>query len=150
MTAYLGKSCSFCLPRVPFVNCRQFMYLVISLLVLRAGYGIWLYQFLIIAYLFILNLRDEENPDDIGILLCAYVGFAAFNLSGQTICSAFHKKIYQGTSFLSADELNTFRIKYRHLKVIIIDEISMVGNKTLSFIDTRLRRWLEKKQFSVV
>ena len=40
------------LPRVPFVNCRQFMYLVISLLVLRAGYGIWLYQFLIIAYLF--------------------------------------------------------------------------------------------------
>ena len=28
------------------------MYLVISLLVLRAGYGIWLYQFLIIAYLF--------------------------------------------------------------------------------------------------
>ena len=51
MTTYLGKSCSFCLPRVPFVNCRQFMYLVISLLVLRAGYGIWLYQFLIIAYL---------------------------------------------------------------------------------------------------
>ena len=52
MTTYLGKSCSFCLPRVPFVNCRQFMYLVISLLGLRAGYGIWLYQFLIIAYLF--------------------------------------------------------------------------------------------------
>ena len=37
MTTYLGKSCSFDLPRVPFVNCRQFMYLVISLLVLRAG-----------------------------------------------------------------------------------------------------------------
>ena len=35
-----GGGCSFCLPRVPFVNCRQFMYLVISLLVLRAGYGI--------------------------------------------------------------------------------------------------------------
>ena len=54
MTTYLGKSCSFGLPRVPFVNCRQFMYLVISLLVLRAGYMIWLYQFLIIAYLFTL------------------------------------------------------------------------------------------------
>ena len=37
MTTYLGKSCSFGFPRVPFVNCRQFMYLVISLLVLRAG-----------------------------------------------------------------------------------------------------------------
>ena len=52
MTTYLGKSCSFGLPRVPFVNCRQFMYLVISLFVLRAGFGIRLYQFLIIAYLF--------------------------------------------------------------------------------------------------
>ena len=57
MTTYLGKSCSFGLPRVLFVNCRQFMYLVISLLVLRAGCGIWLYQFLIIAYLFTLRLR---------------------------------------------------------------------------------------------
>ena len=31
MTNYLGKSCSFCLPRVPFVSCRRFMCLVISL-----------------------------------------------------------------------------------------------------------------------
>ena len=54
MTTYLGKSCSFGLPRVLFVNCRRFMYLVISLLVYRAGCGIWLYQFLIIAYLFTL------------------------------------------------------------------------------------------------
>ena len=48
--------------------------------------------------------------------------------------------MYQGTNLLSADELNTFRIKYRHLKVVIIDEISMVGNITLSFIDTRLQQ----------
>ena len=40
----------------------------------------------------LLNLRDGENPDDIRILLCAYMGFAAFNVSCQTICSAFHKK----------------------------------------------------------
>ena len=62
MTTYLGKSCSFGLPRVPFVNCRQFMYLVISLLVLRAGCGILLYQFLIIAYLFILYSERPLNP----------------------------------------------------------------------------------------
>ena len=83
----------------------------------------------------ILNLKDGENPDDKRILLCAYMGFAAFNISGQTICSAFHKKMYQDTyNHLSADELNTFRIKYSHLKVVIINEISMVGNMTLSFI----------------
>ena len=28
MTTCMGKSCSFGLPRVPFVNCCQFMYLV--------------------------------------------------------------------------------------------------------------------------
>ena len=49
--------------------------------------------------------------------------------------------MYKGTyNHLSADELNTFRIKYRHLKVVIIDETSMVGNMTLSFIDTRLQQ----------
>ena len=84
----------------------------------------------------ILNLKDGENPDDKIILLCAYMGIAAFNISGQTICSAFHKKMYKGTNHISANELNTFRIKYRHLKVVIIDEIPMVGNTMLSFIDT--------------
>ena len=39
MTTCLGKSSPFGLPRVPFVNCCQFMYLVNSLLVLRAGMG---------------------------------------------------------------------------------------------------------------
>ena len=43
---------SFGLSRVPFVNCCHFMYLVISILVFRAGCGIWTYQFLSIAYLF--------------------------------------------------------------------------------------------------
>ena len=31
MTTCLGKSCSFGLPCMPFVNCCQFMYLVLSL-----------------------------------------------------------------------------------------------------------------------
>ena len=37
MTICVGKSCSFGLPRVPVVNGCQCMYLVVSLLVLRAG-----------------------------------------------------------------------------------------------------------------
>ena len=40
MPTCLGKSYSFGLPRVPFVNCCQLMYLVIFLLVLRTGCGI--------------------------------------------------------------------------------------------------------------
>ena len=49
---------SFDLPRVPFEGCCRFVYLAISLLVLRAGYGIRLYQFRIIAHLFTLLLHS--------------------------------------------------------------------------------------------
>ena len=83
MTTYLGKSCSFCLPRVPFVNCRQFMYLVISLLVLRAGYGIWLYQFLIIAYLF-----TSQNISSLGVFFFWSFATVGFNtLIWEPTCS---------------------------------------------------------------
>ena len=37
MTTCLEKSCSFDLPRVPFVNCCQFMYLVIYVPHRRGG-----------------------------------------------------------------------------------------------------------------
>ena len=63
MTTCLEKSCSFGLPRVPFVNCCQFMNLVISLLVWGQDVGsdcisswslliflLRLYRFLIIAF----------------------------------------------------------------------------------------------------
>lgn len=82
--------------------------------------------------------KEGENPDEIRILLCAYTGKAAYNINGMTIASAFHKKMYQSQQHMHADELNTYRTKYRTLKVVIIDEISMVGNKHLAFIHQRL------------
>ena len=39
----------------------EFMYLVVSLVVLRAGCGIWLYQFLIIAYIFTFQIDVFET-----------------------------------------------------------------------------------------
>ena len=63
MTTCLGKNCSFGLSRVPFVNYCQFMYLVISLLVLRAGYGILLHQFLIIAFWTAFASEESENGE---------------------------------------------------------------------------------------
>ncbi|XP_062615034.1 uncharacterized protein LOC134276764 [Saccostrea cucullata] len=83
--------------------------------------------------------KEGENPDDIRILLCAYTGKAAFNIGGQTIASAFHQKINQRQQNMHCDELNTFRTKYRNLSVVIIDEISMVGNAKLEFINGRLQ-----------
>lgn len=83
--------------------------------------------------------NEGENPDDTRILLCAYTGKAAFNIGGQTIASAFHQKINQRQQNMHCDELNTFRTKYRNLSVVIIDEISMVGNGKLEFINSRLQ-----------
>ena len=94
MITYLGKSCSFGLP---FVNCRQFMYLVISLLALRAGCGIWMFQ---TWSLLIFLLR-----------LCMAIGFAAIschNAISREKVLIFVKQIpqsqnscllFQGTNF---------------------------------------------------
>ncbi|KAK3097672.1 hypothetical protein FSP39_011969 [Pinctada imbricata] len=87
-----------------------------------------------------LHSIEGEDPDDIRILLCAFTGKAAYNINGVTIASAFHKKYNQSNQSMSSDELNTFRMKYRNLSVVIIDEISMVGGKMLSFIDCRLKQ----------
>ena len=95
MTTYLGKSCSFGLPRVPFVNCGQFMYLVISLLVLRAGCGICLYQFLIIAYLFTLQtqIAPQKRPK-------TSFEIRASSLYVFEICLSFETSLWrQKTSF---------------------------------------------------
>ena len=91
MTTYLGKSCSFGLPRVPFVNCGQCMYLVISLLVLRAGCGICLYRFLIIAYLFtFLNMLGKSiNSITLlmnGILIKCRMWFISESIYGRRAC----------------------------------------------------------------
>ena len=87
-----------------------------------------------------LHSAEGEDPDDVRILLCAFTGKAAYNINGVTIASAFHKKFNQSNESLNADELNTFRMKYRNLSVVIVDEVSMVGNKMLTFMDTRLKQ----------
>ena len=111
MTTCLGKSCSFGLPRVPFVNCCQFLYLVISLLVLRAGYGIWLCQFLIIAYLFTLfsslqfkfaqyHLGDEKNAKHNKLLnIFCIVYWAKILTDHQKKCDHFFVAEYFGMTF---------------------------------------------------
>lgn len=40
---------------------------------------------------------------------------------------------------MDVQQLGTFRVKFRSLKVVFIDEISMVGNKMFNFINLRLQ-----------
>lgn len=94
----------------------------------------------------ILYSKEGENPDNIRILLCAFTGKAAYNIKGATIASAFHRKMYQNQQNMSADELNSFRTKYRNLSVVIVDEFSMVGNNMLTFLNERLQQLTGRKQ----
>ena len=84
---------------------------------------------------------EGENPEEIRILLCAFTGSAAYNINGITVHKAFGLSANQNVDKpLSADNLNTFRMKYRKLSVVIIDEISLVSNQVFKVINSRLQQ----------
>ena len=79
------------------------------------------------------------------VLLAAPTGLAAFHINGLTLHSAFSLTVSQksdidGMTQLDGDRLNKFRNKLINLKLIIIDEVSMVGKNTLRKIDNRLKQ----------
>ncbi|KAJ8025727.1 ATP-dependent DNA helicase PIF1 [Holothuria leucospilota] len=89
-----------------------------------------------------------NNPDDTHILLMAPTGKAAYGIQGYTIHNALQIPANQGYDYkaLTAERLNTLQAKYHNLKIIFIDEISMVGNKMLRFIDQRLQQIMGSKK----
>jgi len=91
----------------------------------------------------IANLRPDI--DDLSlppVLLTAPTGKAAYGIKGLTLHSAFKLPLNQFAGLLpklSSDISNTLRCQFANVKLLIIDEISMVGIKTLGYIDQRLR-----------
>ena len=91
------------------------------------------------------QLRTEgQNPDTPTVVLTASTGKAAVNIEGTTLHSAFNLPVrrsdrsndYQKPA---AQTLNTLRSRYCLLRVIVIDEISMVGGQTLSNLNLTLQ-----------
>lgn len=87
-------------------------------------------------------------PDEIKAVLCAPTGKAAHNIGGHTIHSLFCIPANQTLQYkpLDVQQLDTFRVKFRSLKVIFIDEISMVGNKMFNYINLRLQEIFATEQ----
>jgi hypothetical protein len=87
------------------------------------------------------NSKAGENPDFQKVLLCAPTGKAAHNIGGNTIHSTFAIPVGKGFDFkpLDMQQLDSMRCKFFSLKVIFIDEISMVGKKMFNFINLRLQ-----------
>ena len=85
--------------------------------------------------------RITESAEDVTVLLLAHTGTAAFNISGETICSALKIGVNLKDYIpLAEDSLNTLRARYQHLQLVIIDEISMVSIPQLSYIHGRLQQ----------
>ena len=88
------------------------------------------------------NSIAGENPDDVKVVKTAPTGKAAFNIKGNTLHAAFKIPANRGFEYcaLDSDRLNTIRAKLNKLRVIFIDEISMVGSGMFNFLNLRLQQ----------
>lgn len=84
-----------------------------------------------------------SNPETLKVLLTAFAGKAAFLIHGTTLHSAFALPVRKRSGKnpmgkLSDDLANTIRCALNDVKLLIIDEISMVSNTILNQVSTRL------------
>ncbi|KAL9977890.1 hypothetical protein ACROYT_G015348 [Oculina patagonica] len=82
-----------------------------------------------------------ENPDEMKVLKVAPTGKAAFIINGNTLHSAFKIPVNRGFEYrrLDSDRLNTMRSRLKDVRVIFIDEVSMVGSQLFQFLNSRLQ-----------
>ncbi|KAG2192542.1 hypothetical protein INT47_011655 [Mucor saturninus] len=94
-------------------------------------------------YQSLIRFYDEDRDGDLqksSVALCAFTGEAAYNINGQTIHSLFHLPINQeDINYLSADVSNSLSVEMSELKVVILDEISMISSRQFLWIDKQLR-----------
>ena len=86
--------------------------------------------------------KAGESPSETHALLMAPTGPAAFNIGAPTIHSALLMPRNNTKTYikLSDDKCNTLRAKLKSLQMVIIDEISMVGNSMILHISKRLQQ----------
>jgi DNA replication protein DnaC len=84
-------------------------------------------------------LRDGDDLDCPYVLLSAYTGTAAANVDGQTLHTLFSFNFGAGFMSLSDKMRDEKRNLYKNVKILIIDEISLVDSDMLYKIDLRLR-----------
>ncbi|XP_066913784.1 uncharacterized protein [Clytia hemisphaerica] len=84
------------------------------------------------------------------VLVTASTGKAAANIDGTTLHSVLKLPIYgKGTYIinksLSNSNMQNLRVKFKYLKILIIDEISMIGDKSFDDLNLRLQNIKENK-----
>jgi hypothetical protein len=90
---------------------------------------------------YIETATEDENLDFTRILIAAFTGTAAFNVGGVTYNSGF--KVFPRTEFknLTGEPLDKAKNEFRHLKLVIIDEISLISDENFTSIYKRLQQF---------
>ena len=86
----------------------------------------------------------SQNLDNPSVLVTAYTGKAVTNVNAITLHSAFNLPVKSGLKLCgyqkpSDETLHKLRNKYQYLKLLIIDEISMIGRETFEDLDLALK-----------
>ena len=82
--------------------------------------------------------EDKPNP----VMCVAPTGISAFGINGVTIHSALSLPTKSSFEALAPSTLSKFQHQWKGIKLLIIDEKSMVGRTTAGKMDSRLRQIL--------
>lgn len=102
-------------------------------------------MFQLLTHYFDRQVPGESKLDKLKVLLTAPSGKASFLIQGVTCHTAYALPVNRNMQAstltqLSADVANTIREKLIHLKLLIIDEVSIVGSRMFKQIDDRQRQ----------
>ena len=74
-------------------------------------------------------------------LLTATTGIAAFHIGGITLHSALHLPVQKhNCNDLRGQSLATLQNKLKHIRYLIVDEVSMLGQNMMAWVDKRLHQ----------
>ncbi|CAF1383790.1 unnamed protein product [Adineta steineri] len=86
------------------------------------------------------HLALDESIDEVHTLITAFTGAAAVNVGGVTIHSAFGigPQYNSMNDNLSSERLNTYRCKLSTLKLLFVDEVSLIQSSLWGAMHSRL------------
>ena len=91
-----------------------------------------------------LRKQDNSEPEKDRVILCSYTGKASFNIGGVTLHSTFRLPVK--TNEMAPMSLNTcdeLRKSLRKLRLIIMDEVSMIGSTLFNWVNMRMQQVFE-------
>ena len=91
-------------------------------------------------------LQPGDNPDHPYVIKTAFTGTAASLIQGQTLSKVFSFAFNSEASPVSDKFRDQRRCDLQNLKMVIIDEISMVKSEQLYLLDLRLQDFTQKDE----